>query len=116
MGLPNGRTVLGELFWLPWSATAWVLSILWLCFWGSVFVLAVLFVPFERWQHRIGHQLTSVPMWLALGPMKVTEDPRYRRDIVSMFMQNHVTQMGHAIRSRGLPIRAGVTKALIETL
>lgn len=32
-------------------------------------------------------------MWFALGPVKTIEDPGYRRDVVSMFMQNHVTML-----------------------
>lgn len=93
MALPNGRTVLGEILWAPYSILAWSMALVWLCFFGAIFAISVLFVPFERFQHRIAHQLTGVPMWFALGPVRTTEDPQYRRDEVCMFMQNHLTML-----------------------
>lgn len=93
MRLPNERTLVGEIVWAPYSVFAWTASLIWLCGAGAAFMVAVLFVPFERWQHRIAHQLTGVPMWIALGPVRTVEDPGYRRDVVSMFMQNHVSML-----------------------
>lgn len=93
MALPNGRTLLGEVLWVPYSILAWTMSLLWLCLFGGLFAITVVFVPFERFQHIIAHQLTGVPMWLSLGPVRTTEDPQYRRDVVSMFMQNHISML-----------------------
>jgi len=93
MALPNGRTVLGEVLWAPYSIFAWTMSLVWLCFFGALFAVSVLFVPFERFQHIVAHHLTGVPMWFALGPVRTVEDPQYQRDEVCMFMQNHVTML-----------------------
>ncbi len=93
MKLPNGRTLLGEVLWLPYSLFAWTLSLVWLCIVGIGCVIAVLFVPFERFQQHGPHQLTGLPMWFALGPTKTIEDPLYRRDVVCMFMQNHISML-----------------------
>ncbi|MEM6990658.1 MAG: lysophospholipid acyltransferase family protein [Myxococcota bacterium] len=93
MKLPNGRTLIGEILWFPYSMFAWTLSLVWLCIVGLGCIVAVIFVPFERFQTRGPHQLTGMPMWFALGPVKTIEDPKYSRDVPSMFMQNHVSML-----------------------
>ncbi|MBL4685214.1 MAG: 1-acyl-sn-glycerol-3-phosphate acyltransferase [Nannocystaceae bacterium] len=93
MSLPNGRTVIGEVLWFPYSIFAWTSTLLWLCLVGVCCAVAVLFVPFERFQHRGPHLLTGFPMWFSLGPVRTIEDPLYRRDVVSMFMQNHISML-----------------------
>jgi 1-acyl-sn-glycerol-3-phosphate acyltransferase len=86
------RSWWGDVLWLPWSLTVWLLSFaLMVCL--TLIILPIMaFVPFERFQ-LAPQRVVSWPIWLSCCRLKVYIDPAYDPRRVSMFMQNHVSMM-----------------------
>jgi 1-acyl-sn-glycerol-3-phosphate acyltransferase len=85
------RTWIGSALWLPWSLIAWVLSIGWLVTLTLACIPIAVFIPFERFQHRLPHAIMGMTTLFSFSPIRTHVDPRYRFDRVSVFTQNHVS-------------------------
>lgn len=103
MPLPN-RSLVGDVLWAPWSIVGWTFTLGWMGFLAVVALPIVVFVPFERFQHRYFQRKVAWPLWVLLSPLKVTYDERYDRSRVSMFAQNHVTMLDANIACGTIPV------------
>ncbi|MEM7152051.1 MAG: lysophospholipid acyltransferase family protein [Myxococcota bacterium] len=87
------RSLLGSVLWFPWSLVAWLSTL------GTMMIIAiislpiVLFVPFEKFQHKVFHDKCAWPLYLMFSPLRVIRDEKYDPSRVSVYTQNHVTML-----------------------
>lgn len=95
---------MGSLLWLPWSIVAWLLTLAWM---GLAFLLAapvMLFVRFERFQLKYPHIMAGWPVHFTFSSVRVVVDPRYDRDKVAVFVQNHVSMLDACLACRSIRV------------
>ena len=91
MKRPASRSLLGNLFWLPWSGIALVLTLSYLIGLTILVIPGAMLIPFERWQLKWPHPAVGLSTLFSLNPIRTHVDPNYRFDRVSVFAQNHVS-------------------------
>lgn len=99
-----GRSWWGELLWLPWSVTAWMISLSWMMLLTVLCIPLMPFVRFERFQALFPQWSVSWPIWISGSRLRVHVDPGYDRSRVSMFVQNHVSMMDACIACGAIPV------------
>lgn len=96
----GGRTLVGNLLWLPSSLIAWLLSGVWTTLLLVSMGPLLIFFPFERiqmwgWQPLMGHVVH-----FAFGRFRIEVDPRHSWERTVVFVQNHVSMLDGYIACR----------------
>lgn len=104
MARPNGRTLLGNVLWAPYSlavlggGAAWMGGL-----WASALPVT-LFKPFEKFQMMWVQPHVATPLKFALSKLDVEYDPLFDKTKMSVFMQNHVSMMDANIACGAIPV------------
>lgn len=74
---------------------------------GTIAIISmpiVLFVPFQKFQHKYLHDKCAWPLYAMFSSLKVSYDEGYERERVSVYLQNHVSMLDANISIGSIPV------------